>query len=418
VLAACLHDQAYDPQCEASRAAWLLSMFDGSSEYPAFSCAIVDALEQESNTWDSQQLCELAALMAKRGDRKAREALRRRALQQAATAGSDPWVGAEQLLELDGVGAATELARRYGHRLKQDAESNPPVLDDLTQDREVLQHSEEVLQELAGADAEIAAYLAYWRQDRADRARHQTDASTKTQEELREARRERTRMELPVEKILRDASEETGSFPGRYMRFGQVATPEELAVVLRKLEQEAADGVCLRLLWVFRRVALPYVPQEIWRLANSTNREVRSAALEALAQLCDQRVGELGRTRLRSHDFTEDDSSVLDLFIRNYLPGDEDLIVAALQGLTPSAENAHSLGWSILDITENNTSASLLPLLDWAYEINPCSNCRLRTLKLLRGRGRIHQGIFEECLFDADEDVRNFAAEVRGTHQG
>jgi len=118
VLAACLKDQRYDPQFEESRASWLFSMFDGAKEYPSFSSSSVNALERETNTWDSQQLCELAALMAKNGDAKAHEALRARAFRQAETAGSDDdWVGADSLLSVDGLSAVPDLVRRYGRSL-------------------------------------------------------------------------------------------------------------------------------------------------------------------------------------------------------------------------------------------------------------------------------------------------------------
>ena len=71
VLDACVHNHTYDPQCESRRASWLLSMFERTEEYPAFSRAIIDALEQDTKSWDLQQLCDLAALMAKRGDGQA-----------------------------------------------------------------------------------------------------------------------------------------------------------------------------------------------------------------------------------------------------------------------------------------------------------------------------------------------------------
>lgn len=113
VLAACLHNQAYDPQCEASRAAWLFGMFQGAKESAQFSSAIVAALEHETNTWDLQQLCELTALLSKTGNEQAHGALRQRVLRQA-RAETDLWVGAAALVALEGVSAVVDLARCYG----------------------------------------------------------------------------------------------------------------------------------------------------------------------------------------------------------------------------------------------------------------------------------------------------------------
>lgn len=410
VLGACLEDQAYDPQVELSRAEWLLDMFHGSTAYESFSSSILTALEQEMDTWNLQQLCELAALMAKRGDKKAHEALRRRALREAET-GDDIWVGAEELLSVDWA-AAAELARLYGRRLQNEPDGDLPLLNELTEEPDILAKFENILQESATSDTEIRAYLTYWHQ--AKKAHQEASWSKYSQEERLNLTRERIRRELPLEKIFRDASAEEGEFPGHYAQFGRYATQEELAIVLQRLERETSEGVCQRLLWVFRRANLPQVSPKIWQLASSKKREIRSAALEALAQLQDKRVGELGRSRLLSGEFTESDSETLDLFIRNYLPGDEELIMTGLRGLVPTPENAHSLCWSLLAITEKNASPCFLPVLDWVYEMTPCANCRFRSLRLLHNLGGMSQDIIRECLFDAEEDIRHFAEAVQG----
>lgn len=410
VLAACLQDQSYDPQCEGSRAAWLFSMFDGAKESPTFSCAIVDALEHATNTWDSQQLCELAALMGKGGDARARDALRTRALRQAEAASNDLWVGAESLMSIDGIDAVPDLARRYGRVLGDDPKRWPPCIDDVTKDSVLIIQSETILQELAESDADIRSYLTYWQHEKIERA-NRASGLKRTPEEMKEVVRERSRRELPLEKILLDAAAEKGDMPGRYMRFGKCATAEELATVLRRLDEETVEGVCKRLLWVFRRAPLPTVPPKIWDLSASPTDEIRWAALEALAQVRDPRVGELGRSRLLSHQFADADSAIIDLFVRNYLPGDEQLIMEALQTLTPTADNAHGLCWSLLDIADHNNTASLLALLNWAYETTPCTNCRLRALKHIRDLGGLGSDIIQECLFDADEDIRQLATD-------
>lgn len=231
VLAACLQDQAYDPQCEGSRAAWLFRMFKDTQEYPAFSSAIAKTLEHEPNTWNAQQLCELAALMGKNGDARAHGALRLRALRQAEFAESADWVGADALLSLEGLQAVPDLARCYGRVLGRDPESNPPYFNDFSVSPDLLTQSDALLQELAPSDAEIRNYWNYWQREKVERARCENEPR-KTLEEARAASRERIRRELPLEKILQEASAGIGEFPGRYARFGDGATPEELAVIL------------------------------------------------------------------------------------------------------------------------------------------------------------------------------------------
>jgi hypothetical protein len=91
--------------------------------------------------------------------------------------------------------------------------------------------------------------------------------------------------------------------------------------------------------------------------------------------------------------------------------------MSALQGLTPASENAHSLSLSLLAITEKNASPSSLPMLNWAYKMTPCGNCRLRALKLLHELGGLTQEIIQECLVDGDEDIRQFAETVQGAKE-
>jgi hypothetical protein len=404
VLAACLHDQAYDPQCESSRAPWLFGMFQGTTEYATFSSAIVAALEQETNDYDAEQLCELAALMGKAGDQKAADALRKRVLREAEN-GGEVWWGTAELVALDGAPAVTNLARCYGRILAKDPEAMIPPLDALTEDPELQRQYEALLQELAESDSEIRTYSTYSR----TAIIHQAKRAKKGSEELEREWKERTRREFPLQRILRDASAKRGDFPSRYMSFGRSATPDELGLVWQRLVEELDEEVCQRLLWVFRRTALPEIPPKAWELAASANHAVRAAAIEALAQLQSEAIGEFGRHILRTGEFTEEDREVLNLFIRNYRAGDEDLIMAALGGLTPTLDNTHTLSSSLLEISEENSSPHVLPLLHWVYERNPCSVCRHRALKLLHELGGLSREIHEECLLDANEDIQRFA---------
>ena len=82
VLKACLQSQAYDPQSESSKARWLFDMFKNTKQYAKFSEAILNGLKRKRETWDLQQLFELAEEMAKNGDEQAREAVRERAFKK------------------------------------------------------------------------------------------------------------------------------------------------------------------------------------------------------------------------------------------------------------------------------------------------------------------------------------------------
>jgi hypothetical protein len=401
VLEACLHDQAYDPQCEDSRAKWLFDMFHSTAEYKRFSAAILSALASETDTWDLQQLCELASLMAARGDEKAHSALRSRVLQQAA-AGGDNWVGAHELVKLDGIDAVVQLARCYGNQLLKDSEANPPPLDQLFREIDIPVHARNIVQELSASEPAIRAYWNYiLRND--ERRTEDLNSADKI--------RERTRQRFSLEKILADAANAVGKYPAQYTSFGRAATPGELEIVLQRLETETDEPACVRLLWIFRRVAIPRLIPRLWIFAVSSNEQLRRAALEALAQLRDHSIGEFARQTLRNGVFTETDLDVLELFVLNYQPTDGDLIVSSLRSVKPGSEYTHGIGMSILNICDENHAPQLFDALNWSYENNPCTLCRQSAVAHMIKLGKIESEILEECLHDANEGIQKLARE-------
>lgn len=410
VLESCLKNPAYDRQCEGSRAAWLFRMFQDAEDYDLFSAAILSALSSlpsDADCYDLEHLCELAALMAKAGDEAAASALRSRVLAQPVK-----WpyslYGCQPLVVLDGVSAVIALARRFGQLLIDEPGERPPSVGYLTEDLGIFDAAAQELWRLAETDVDIKRYLdneeVYTARER--------ESEKKTPEERRQEIRERARKELTLDGLLNDASRGIGEYPGRYMRFGKYATDDELKIVLQRLIKETEDAVCLRLLWIFRRTPLPELHPKIWQLADSKDDSIRYSAVEALAQSQARRVGELGRSRLLSGAFTSKDSETLDLFIRNYQPQDERLILSALAPLSPDEDEAHSLGSSLLKICENNTARTSLDMLKWVYESTPCTVCRFSAVKQMAEIGGVPPEILAECVDDADGDLRHLAKEL------
>jgi hypothetical protein len=401
VLEACLHDPAYDPQCEDSRAKWLLDMFSETAEGPRFSAAIISALASETDIWDLQQLCELAALLGERGDEKAHFALRSRALQQAA-GHDEKWVGASELVRLDGVDGVVQLARCYGKLLIQDPEDMIPPLNALFFDIEggVPAEVPEMLQALSSSEPEISAYWNFDLRDRESRAHNLISEDTM---------REQARLRHPLPKILANAAAAVGTFPGQYVQFGKHATSEELEIVFQRLMTEPDEQACIRLLWIFRRTKMPRLDPRLWHFAASTNQQLQEAAYSALARLRDHSIGEHAREKLRGSALTEMNLAVLELFVRNYRPDDGELICAALRGITPETDFAHGTGWTILDICAEIHAPQLLEALNWVYEHTPCGNCREKAIKNMLTLGEIAPGILKECLYDANEGIQKMA---------
>jgi hypothetical protein len=405
LLESCLKDPNYDPQCEDSRAPWFFGMFKASAEYEWFSSSILRALSNETESYDLEQLCELAALMGKSGDQRAAVALRARVLNQPFSFSGEQH-GCHALIVLDGLAAVEELARRYGKLLLDQPDEGWRInLSSLTDETDCALQAEPRLRELAQTDAAIKAFL---NNDPVPRAHEET-----SEEARQEAVRDRTRLELPLEKILSDAAIGVGKYPSQYMRFGRHATREELQLVLARLAVEEDVKARVRLLWVFRRAPLPELHPRVWELAHAADHETQEAAMEALAQHRDSRIGNLARAKLVSTDFSPRNAEVLDLLINNYEAGDEVVLMSALRRLPPGDDfEVHSLCFSILAICKNNGGAPALDMLRWCYEATPCTLCRCKAVAAMIARDSLPPDIAQECHYDANEETRRLASSV------
>jgi hypothetical protein len=400
VLAACLHNQNYDPQCESSRATWLFQMFADSPDYPQFRDAIFHHLPTEEDTWDAQQLCKLVHKMAVNGDIEAETTLRNYVLNKASNCAPDDWLGADEWVELKGIEGIVELARIYGERLISDSSDRP--YDLLFCNDETGRGHRATLLQYAQTDTAIAIYLGYLEE--------QGVCQTVDPEVAKQNRRERIRDKYTLTKILNDAKNGVGDFPGYYVTFGRYALPEELETVYSYLLSESEDVVRTRLLWVFRRTPMPQLSDSFFTWAVSENEELRGASIAALAQVSDLRVHNLARLKAKNRELLGADSEALDLFLHNYQNEDARLIMQALASVNlETEEDYHSLGYSLIKLAEKQDAVELSDALKWAYENTPCTNCRHRIVILLDRFQQLNETLLHECLYDANEDIKQLA---------
>jgi hypothetical protein len=335
VLYACLHDFSYDAQIEGSRAKWLFAMFVGSPYYLEFREAILAALVvEEEETWVLVQLCGLAKEMALVGNslaeplpgRIAEQALadfvyqraNLRAQQHGDVFFTQDWIGVDELVEVRGIDALLELSRIYGRRLL----ANPDdwVMDYLQIFTDKPAEVVRVFEEYAVREESIAVYYYYL----IDRQVFMTD------EERKSAQQSSPRQKISIETILNAARNKEGEYPSIYITFGARSTAAELETVFDLLLTEADEDICLRLLWIFSRTPLPRLADRLFNWADSQYGKLRMAAVEALAQIYDDRVYQLGRSKLAHRQLTGMDTGTIDLFIHNYHSGDAELILAGL----------------------------------------------------------------------------------------
>jgi len=404
VLNACLENLAYDAQCEDSRAAWMFEMIRNATAYPDFSSSIIAALGSPSDEYCLTQLCDLAALMGKHGDAPVAEALR--AFVWSAANTSDELWGSSAIITLDGVPAAIKVVQLLGAELLTEPDQYVSCLDSLTDDKERYWEIFAELQRLAPGDAAIAAYVAV-EQERIDKEQREDSMSDEEKEARRNRYRAQSRDEHSAIDVIGWAVEgKNGRF--FYKKFGQYASQTNLDLILERLRVETDPQICRRLLWVFQSPCLERIAPQIWELAHNASHEVRNAAFAALAFIEDPRVAELGRERLRDEKFSADDYGAIELLALNYEPGDEDLILAAIERLPlKDDDDAHAVGSSVQEVCDEVELPALAGLAQWIYETNPCTICRREAVKFLLELESLPPGIAKECLRDASSSLQD-----------
>lgn len=405
VLAACIEDQSHDRQCEDSRADWLYSFFKGTPAYPRFAETILAALAQGNDDghfdYDGAQVRHLASLMGRDGDLEAADRLR--AFVRGQTLSDNGLPGASALCAVDGLSAVVDIARRIGQVLQQDPEAWFHTLESLTDDVLSFDDTFAELKRLAPDDPAIAAYVAREDARIAEEAaperpaQEQADASKRYGDDFMR--------ENPVESIIEAAAGKSAA-RGLFNRFGRWAAQEDVDRILDHLREQRDPDICKKLLWVFRSATLPRVDARVWELASHASAEVRNAAVVALSGVTDPRVRELGMARLRDPGFSSEFSDAIALFKYNFEPGDEALILSALERQTVDDDAAHALGSSALDVCASVGSPALGGVAQWIYRTNPCTICRQMAVERMQEWDCLPADIAAECRYDASDEVR------------
>jgi hypothetical protein len=404
VLEACLHNQVYDQQLESGRGDWLFSMFRDSPHFPEFRGAILEALEDETDSRNLFQLCHLALEFAGQGDGEARQIFGKNAYRMAADPHMDVWPVVDLWLALEGGTGFLELARIYGQRLLADPNT---AVNDLHSHFEDHPEYRELLKEYSLKEAAIHTYKKYLE---VEEEKHASDKLPI--EEWRKRNHLQVREKYTLPKILNDAQNEVGNLPGRYLTFGRHAPAEELEQVYAALMNETRDPVRTRLLWIFRRARLPHLDEVLFGWAISADDQLRAASIGALAQISDERVHHLARLKTGASSLLGADHEVLGLFLQNYEPEDAVLITKSLADMQSiPEEDAHELGFDLIELAEKYQDTGLADGIRWVYENTPCGFCRYKAVERLNKFGMLTYELRFECQHDADVDMREFASE-------
>ena len=389
-----LRDPTYDIQIEGRRTEWMMNFVEASPRRDMYFDTVLDALETLAADSDVETLCNYAWVIASCNDSRAR-ALLYRTFDQAR-------VGAEEIVNLDGLSGLTFVAERYGDPVQTldgwphenwRSSVGPEWLVEMAEQVISKDAVQKALADSASSSTYAKAFLADVDQWRKPAERAPRKSST-------------------ISEILVAADRCEGSGPYKYSNFGIHATQSEIEIVFNRILGENRDECLTRLLWVFQKRPMPRVEEKVLNLVRSSHERVRVAASWALRHNDDPRLRKFGLEMLANHSLSQTfGSEVLYLFESRFESSDALVIERALNAGIIDTTEAHILGSAVCDIADAQPAPELVGCLLWVYRTTPCSNCRERAVSHLIDRRAAPDWLIEECVFDCAEDIRKLVSE-------
>ncbi len=377
LIHACLHDLAYDPQCEHERSEYLARLIIETGDEKRLFARL--AAQIKDHGVDAPLLFTVLARLAAKNGECEKSAVRKAYLDLDSEAQLDC---IDALVRLVGMPAFIEAAARLDTDLEGEGWRAGGLLDALKE-----HHEASFDQSVVSARAEHLSV---------ERLMAQYEASAQT---------------TPVAHGPCDVPAIRAELrQGRRLRgviFNELSN-DDWQLICEDFRGQDRDEIALQYLALFGRRPFTGSPNDIVCCTKSSNSRVVWAATRALGRMESPIVRDMALEQI----LTGTPSGVR-LLASNYRSGDLAIILPMLRDLSDDNE-VHDLGLAILNLTSENgvsleDSADILLLL---YERTPCSMCRADVVSRLFKAGRVPDWMAGECRFDSDPDTaRLFAAE-------
>ena len=401
VLWACKQDIAYDAQSEGTRAWYVAAMVSAYPDPETFIGAAAEALKKHrsNGSWNFLHLCELLMLFAMDGSETAKQALEEKyqaLLDRMLARKRRPDRMFHELSDLEQLGLVLAADKPSFVRIARD-------FGRLYREKSYLEDGDfawffsakggqyrKTMERAAETDEYIACFLQRER------------ASIAAREELWNQKRENLRNNLQGARLSRWLS-----------RQADQETIEQYAAAYRDQTQPEQRAEALT---AFAWCPYPDDPQPILADTQSDCEELRRAAWRALERI---RHVDVRQFALDNAERGVRDPENFALLATNYVSKDGPLLESLLreQIAAKDWDGVHATGLDIYRIFDEHIGKPrpkhLLPLL---YEYNPCSFCRKFALEYMSKHRMLTKEILEECQFDSNDEIRQFAAKRLKEH--
>jgi len=386
IVKACVSCLTYDPQCEAERAPWLCSIVERASLNETVVQAIETVMQQHptENHRDMAQRSAILKELAAAGSDDARRLLYSTLARLPHT--SDV-IGAEQIIELDGVNGLMRVARQLGRWLQADPDF---WVDDwligLSDESTGVVGGLAALEREAEVDSDVARYLAGIRKtgESQSAAPSRVDPTAHTGDQI-------------VAYVNANPKEQCHWF----RRWGAHASEDQREVVFDALLASDNPEHVKRLFRCFGKTGIPRFDHRLTRWIVHPDEQVRWAAVRGVAA---NHHPELRAAAMRLMAEGDTPNGVA-LLVNNFETGDFVRCADHLTRLDDADETHHLVG-ELLNLCQAHPGMEALDCLLYVYERSPCSNCRGEAVKALMNTNTAPAWVMAESAFDADPDTR------------
>ena len=169
------------------------------------------------------------------------------------------------------------------------------------------------------------------------------------------------------------------------------------------------DSVVLRtqIVSVFdtKRFTWPLDPDYFMKWCDEGDPDLKHACHSAMSEITADCIRDYALNYLKK----EFDAFCLMMLIKNYKPGDEELILSRLDNVPITDENNSE--WHSIDSTILSSYKKLpVSILIWMYESTLCSWCRKNLIEDMIESGALTDEVRNECMWDANLDIRELVA--------
>jgi hypothetical protein len=383
IIKGALNIYAYDGQSEGNRAQYIFDIISISKQQDKIRKAVLQGLATEQDdTWNLTHLFALAKLFAEQDDIEVKQAMYDRFLTNPIE-GSD-WVGAYEILKLDGLIGLFYVAEKFGKYIEQhpDDWQDDWIIRRFQEENKNIKVAEE-LKKKAKTNNFIRIYIDNIKRTKASQKKHKTKST-----------------------IYKDIIDEVlNSKPFISFRRKRNLTDEEINQVATQLNNETDKTKIERLLDIFDIYKFPNDSEVILNLARqkptSKNRIVEYA-INALKHLKSKEIRNFALDKLQN---TKNPIEYLDILVSNYKSGDCKLL-GEIANKTKSEHKIEQLAGIYSDIYKANKTKECKEPLEILYNKMNCAIHRNGIVEILIENKVLSDKIKNEIEFDSYLETR------------